>query len=955
MKKIISLILSIAMLATLMPTMFAGAADTVETVTVGITEDTFLYPNNNSSVPGGYGEEVYGDVTELQLADCKNAAADNRHILMKAPLSSLSLDSNQAITKVELVINRVYNSGLHNSLNYSNLNVYNTSSDWSESTTCLNHWNDTKTDVYQGHLPSIYYDSTVKKYMAIDATPDAIYSGALPKVEEANPYAQITLDVTSVFKKAFPSGQIGTDSELSMLIEWNYNDAYQVMAVASSEHATEVIRPKLVFTIDTIPTLELSSVKLPEMVDDDFTINLSNNINSAVVNVNSIPIDASALTINGATLKLDYEYQGLTEYDVSVDITDIYGQKFTQTYNFTTRDANGADASGIIKKYITEDTSLCVGNIAGKYGEYVAGNDTTLRWRARNSADGAYLLYKIPTGSITVPSNMTITKVELNLTANYEPSSEFTYSAGYSGAPVAFYNASSNWDESTYMYEWCPDKTTTPSITHTPQITWYTAENGYALIGADPVINASVDLSALTVDNPTQNITFDITAAYKNATLDGNGDFSVIAQLGTTAFYRTGVASAENTNASLRPYITVTLADKTKGNIAATEFYRYSVANPNATAMAGDQWVYTTYDKTSIGNSGALNYNSNSAILMRFDLTQNYYDSFNVTYKAASNLGYQTIYKFDNDSDKSAIELTYNDLDAVMYDGDNLDKTNLIGYVSAVGDTNVATIDVADYANECVANGKDYMCLIIATDGNSCKVGSDTPAAATVKPLETSITLKSSAPAVAGSYIKSIGAKFNTVLNNNAATLVELHKGAVKVEDVEFVSKGNTIDFATATKLEENTSYKVVLKAGATDLFGHTTTEDIEIASFTTGYDFVNHGIKILAADAEYDNDSFAAHTALTSTQAGATICAYWRADNNAMTEKSLIIAIAAYNADNELVDVQFSSFNANDEESKVYRTIDITVPATANTIKAFGWDGTSQANLADFVVIPVQ
>lgn len=925
MKKFITLILSIALLATLMPTtMFVNAAQ--ETVKVLVTDDTCLYAGNNFGVnlPGGYGEEIHGDLDWMGFASGEGTTSC-AHILLKANLGNISVPEGKAITKVELCITAFPKEGYVSSgiFSGSNCYLYNTTTNWSESTTYMNQWRDEDT-----FSPKIIFDG-ISVFGKIDAAPDAVVS--YPK-NQVTDYTPITMDVTPLFKKAFPDGTLESDSEFSVMASLG-SSSYWRTAVVSSENTTvdSGYLPYFNVTIEEIPAISETSVTLPEMVTDNFSLTISNKIDTASVTVNDVSVEESAISVRDNTVTFDYSYDELTEYNVSVDIKDIYGQKFTKSYIFVTRDINGADASGVIKAYISEDTSLVAQSVgSAKYGKYVSGSDALIRWNAFYGAKGAYLLYKIPVGNINVPEDNKITKIELNFSRAFDSSLSGEYSGQYNSAPINFYLADSDWDEqTTYMHEWCPSQT--PTTSHTPTMIWddYTGQYGIIEGSADATYTSNMML--MSSDVPSQVFSFDITSVYEKALadsmLDSNGDFSLLVKVGTSNYWNTFVASSENADKSLRPYITVTVDDKCKEKLTASEFYHYEIGSQTASAINDWKWV-CKYEEGNV---------SNSSIMMRFPLTKSYYDSFVVSYDSKDYMDVQRIYKFDNSADCAGLYLTYNDFVPYIYDDDNL-----IGAPTAVGNSNVAAIDVTDYANECIADGREYMCLIIATDlYNSAKINAVSPTAVLVKPLETSITLKSSDVKVSGSTLKSIGAKFATVLENEAASRAVLINttDSVEVENVNFVSRGNTIDVAQPVALDENKSYKIVLKSDAKDIFGETLVSDIEIASFETT---VNFTADLLVAESDgtvIDADNFDTITGITSASENDEIYAVCKIMNNYLDDISALIAIAAYNENNKLVSVNFKVSKADAESTKVFDSGTLTIPTGAKTVKAFAWN----------------
>ena len=127
MKKIISLILTMAFLATFIPAMLASAES--ETVTVDITESVTL----GADYYDGYGGKVFGETEKIYIGSAKDSArADYRKfLLVKASLASVAekLTAGKTVTKVELIMTRTTGGG-HTTAKAGTFSFYNASTSW---------------------------------------------------------------------------------------------------------------------------------------------------------------------------------------------------------------------------------------------------------------------------------------------------------------------------------------------------------------------------------------------------------------------------------------------------------------------------------------------------------------------------------------------------------------------------------------------------------------------------------------------------------------------------------------------------------------------------------------------------------------------------------------------------------------------------------------------------------
>lgn len=370
MRKLISLLLTLALLATLVPIVFVNAADS-NTIIMSVTEDTFLSASNDFNA--GYGCGAYAAQPYLRMGDGAVSAAANKYALFKTSFSDISIEEGKTVTKAELIVNRVYDTLINNTAASIPVNFYNTTASWT-SETYMQEWDNAMSG--KGFLPNIPWGDNIIGYGVIDAAPDAVQNVTFPAVNAATVSSQLSFDITPVFKKAFPDGIPKSDSVLSVLAELDNNSLNYHLSLASLEYVDSSLRPYLKLTIGDIPELMVESKTEPYNPADYFEISFSNNITSASVSVNGTPVSDIDIKLTGTTLNFNYEYAPFATYDVTVDVTDVFGQKFTKTYNFTTGNAIDRTVNKAVEfhKYAITGT-----NDAVKKAEwlYYAAGDTT--------------------------------------------------------------------------------------------------------------------------------------------------------------------------------------------------------------------------------------------------------------------------------------------------------------------------------------------------------------------------------------------------------------------------------------------------------------------------------------------------------------------------------------------------------------------------------------------------
>lgn len=334
MKKLLSILLTITLLATLVPTVFVSAAGE-ETLNFPITEDaTITFANSYMGASTSYGGYNGGEDISYQLRTVAGTTS-KEYAVHKAALTGLSaaLGTTKAVTKVEFctyIVGERIDSNTYGSYSMSNtMNVYHAYSGWSESTITYKTWKD------QAYSPVITNPGSDYGIIDSSVTP-ATTSYNFPAVAYGGTPQLATFDVTSAFNKALAAG-IKADTEFAFLTALGeLSKNYSYVLFASSEYTNASYRPYIKVTLDDIPPLKMESKVEPVNPSDKFELTFSNNISAATIKVNGSNVSEANIDISGTDVTFDYSYAPFATYDVDVEVTDSFGQKFAKAYNFTT-------------------------------------------------------------------------------------------------------------------------------------------------------------------------------------------------------------------------------------------------------------------------------------------------------------------------------------------------------------------------------------------------------------------------------------------------------------------------------------------------------------------------------------------------------------------------------------------------------------------------------------------
>ena len=953
MKKLLSLIMTVAMVISLVPSVITNAEEiSSETVRVSVTADVALDGSSTTS----YGKTNLGDQTAMFFNRSKADQAWSAPLLFKTDFSNLNLDEGQVIEKVEFCMYSIA-EGSKNSGFTGYVDIYTASTEWEELSTVLLDWCDDKNDTGNVKYPDIISKNPDDLYWwDITTAPDASVSTQFVSFSGSDTAPKlITLDITNAFKSAYPSGVVQSDDEFSWMTAIRKDGGYRYATIASKEHNDSAVHPYLKITVGNKPTMYVTEYETPINAQSMFALSTSNAIDTYSVSVNGVPV-VSGVSVNGTDISVDYPWVIGEEYTVVVNATDTFGQSSPEsTYTFTVADSYVFP--------ITHDTTLHAYNnssIPGGYGAEIWGDFEYIELRCptktTSRAIGVMRTDALAGLSEQINSGKLIDKVEL--CAYIAPGS---YAKN---TTMRFFPASTSWDESTmYMTKWCNEN-------YVPNLTWDVFFGGFD-DDAVPSDTVAYNYPAVSADGDYVPVTFDITNTFKNALSEGvvaDSVFSfMIAPAETGSYEYVNLASSEASQYA--PTIKVTLKEKKYETESTTDFtgYGYFISSTGSKTLSGtgDTAYYFPADSGSYVNSGV------AAYTIPLPAVENgkYLESFKMTFCRASSSSTQdysphiNVYRYIPEGEVDLSTLKFADVAQYAV------KENRTGSVRATGKValRAGTVegdfahayfeheaDLTEYAYECMKAGKTEMIVLMncdyafkfcvtrgQIDGSMSQSEQGSKYIATIA-SNPEITLADSDITVGGSIVESSEFKFRTQLTDDAVSFAKLYKGSEPVENAVFtLTPSKTKIVLAPITLEENESYRAVLLSGVQDLFGNTSEEEIELASFVTVNNLIIAVPKIVAGDFDVQNGDFDTVTEITSDVAsGSEIKAITQITNNTNKNDEIFVVIAAYKGNDvkELKMVDVGSIGITMKATRIYSSEAITIDSDCDTIKAFVW-----------------
>lgn len=545
MKKIISIIVSIALIVCTMPTVFVSAAtDGSTTLKVPVTKDTFLASRD---VADGTGK-AHADMSErpYMVARYNTGASKFCTMLMEASMNGLGITSDKIVTKAQLVLTRIYwgTTGLtdadtyltsSNRLKYVSTYFHPATKGWEETISCQS-W------IASGNSPVL----TEKGFFDYATYSQKVGGSSMDKLlADSAATHVVTFDVTSVFNESL-GGTLNENSVVSFMGTQENGAFGDGVCYASSEHPVEAYRPYFLLTLADVIPASVVSEALPTNPDDNFKITLSEQIESAKVTVDGTDATGS-FTCTDNALELDYDFAAGTQYTVAVDITCIDGTKLIKTYSFTT--GSEAVTTSTVRLNITDDVFL---SSKGEFDTGVTNAMCASKWDT-----GGGLLYKVSLGE-HIPSGKRISNVVFNFSCvtgnNWKKAVEYY-----------IYNASTQWNKDVVTITDFVKGRYQPVLKNETDA-WAFADTSLA----DVTASLPLTSTAPTDDAPfgaSVNITNVFAKAYPSGVVSGDGLFSFYVHVKSTGYPYFTAAMSEHSNESARPYLTLTLE-----NIPTSDF-----------------------------------------------------------------------------------------------------------------------------------------------------------------------------------------------------------------------------------------------------------------------------------------------------------------------------------------------------------------------------------------------
>ena len=308
------------------------------------------------------------------------------------------------------------------------------------------------------------------------------------------------------------------------------------------------------------------------------------------------------------------------------------------------------------------------------------------------------------------------------------------------------------------------------------------------------------------------------------------------------------------------------------------------------------------------------------------------------------------VYGLDGESwDLSALTTSTTEFAAIKNDYNTYGLKNSLSYVGPgpANKEHILSVDLAAYANKCIANSQSSMFIALTSDesiqfyGNSnwTNYGYRKPSAEIVTVDKAEIVPYTVSVNATGKTLKNVSFNLLTIADNVAQNVKLVKADNNEVVDsaaFSYNASKREVTLSSPVSLSENTKYKLVLKEGFTDNFGNTLTEDFVVSEFTTGKDFEIEALKVVLSDCSLAYDEA---TSVSKADIGKEYKLITKISNNTSSPVDIIIAIAVYNSSNELTDFSFEPTQIPTGENQEISTYSVKLASGTSRIKAFAWD----------------
>lgn len=411
-------------------------------------------------------------------------------------------------------------------------------------------------------------------------------------------------------------------------------------------------------------------------------------------------------------------------------------------------------------------------------------------------------------------------------------------------------------------------------------------------------------------------------------------------------------------------YYTVTISDVTDvyGQI---QKFPYSISFSTASGAGEDTQSVAVCANTDItynsdrdeiivnSNAGKVNSGPGRFVLYKLDLTnldktKTLVDARFRFVSAASQTFTVKLYDVSDGTWMETADLAGNNEYYETLKSDTSDSANYVGDASFDGVGSAASVDITSVLNKAIANEETYVTLAIVYNSTRGfyrieNANADLRPCVTVAAEAPGFAVYSSVPDKGGVMIgikTPIEMTVTTVLSPDCEQYVWLIDFNGNRIDADVVTDDTKLTVTPLSDLTDDTPYKIVLKAGVTDVYGNNLESDKVILSFYSG-----SALEISPIKYTYELSPLYDLTEECNAYiAGDSITAVSKIKNYSSESKTAIMFVIVFDENNKMVSIDYcggvGSVDGDALETQFSKTITVPSDCTASHIKAFFWDG---------------
>lgn len=294
------------------PMVVSASADTTVTIDAPVAD---AYLQGKNKVTDGDFLLAYQGSASATTADSTYVS----HAFFKYDLSDVmkNIAENIVVKSVKFI---PYVSGKTGATDVGNILFWHISEEWDESS-----FDATPADML-GYAVS---------GTEIEAAPDAVLA-SYDKTLETNKYNREEYDITDVFYAHMANDAITDKADFSFVISCSEkgSSTYKISSKEATANKTGTQETALPAALEIVygeyAMLDCTKEVVPANPSDEMELTFNNTIKSANIQIDGN--DFENVTIDGKKITINNDWQAFTNYTVSVDICDIYNQKFNYTY-----------------------------------------------------------------------------------------------------------------------------------------------------------------------------------------------------------------------------------------------------------------------------------------------------------------------------------------------------------------------------------------------------------------------------------------------------------------------------------------------------------------------------------------------------------------------------------------------------------------------------------------------